>query len=108
MRAPRTPGFYGFIPDPMFERQIRKEAEYLDGMRTIAEPALSLIEELAPEQSGDYRDTLEVVVEGDGVNLASTDPAGNIIEWGSANNPPFAPIRRGVRAAGLRLDEESK
>lgn len=97
-----------FIPDPTFEGQLRQQAEYLDGMREVAAPALEAIRDAAPEQSGDYTDSLAIVVEGDGVNLASTDPAGNLVEWGSANNPPYAPIRRGVRAAGLRLDEQPK
>lgn len=48
-----------------------------------------------------------VVIESDqqGVRLVNTDYGGHLMEFGSANNPPHAPLRRGARAAGLRLDE---
>ena len=29
---------------------------------------------------------------------------GHLVEFGSVNNPPYAPIRSGVQAAGLRLE----
>jgi len=37
------------------------------------------------------------------VFLVNTDYAGHLVEWGSKNNPAHAPMRRGVRAAGLRF-----
>ena len=39
------------------------------------------------------------------VTLGNTNPFFHIHEWGSVNNPPYAPLRRAVRAAGLRLEE---
>lgn len=44
----------------------------------------------------------------DEVRLTNLDYAGHLIEWGSVNNPPHAPLRRGVQAGGLRLDENPK
>lgn len=37
----------------------------------------------------------------------NTDYAAAITEWGSVNNPPYAPLRRAVRAAGLALKEDT-
>lgn len=40
--------------------------------------------------------------------VTNDDPFFHLVEFGSANNPPYAPLRRGARAAGLRLDEQAK
>ena len=48
---------------------------------------------------------IEVVQEEGETLLANFDYAAAIVEFGSKNNPPHAPLRRGVRAAGLRLAE---
>lgn len=37
--------------------------------------------------------------------VGNTDFFFHLTEFGSANNPPYAPLRRGVLAAGLRLNE---
>lgn len=42
------------------------------------------------------------------VTVTSTDPDAHIIEWGSVNNPPYAPIRKAIRALGLRLREDRR
>lgn len=49
--------------------------------------------------------TVQVMVTPFGVVLANTDHGGHLMEWGSGNNPPAAPLRRGVRAAGLEVHE---
>lgn len=35
------------------------------------------------------------------------DPFGHLVEFGSVNNPAYAPLRRATRAAGLRLVQSS-
>lgn len=35
--------------------------------------------------------------------VGNTDIAAHLIEFGSVNNPPYSPLRRGVTAAGLRF-----
>jgi hypothetical protein len=40
------------------------------------------------------------------VRVGNTDPFFHLTEWGSVNNPPYAPLRSGVVNAGLRLDED--
>jgi hypothetical protein len=39
--------------------------------------------------------------------VGNTDFAAHLVEWGSVNNPAYSPLRRGVRAVGLRFDEAS-
>ena len=38
-----------------------------------------------------------------GSTVSSSDPAAVYIEFGSRNNPPFAPLRRGADEAGLKV-----
>ena len=40
--------------------------------------------------------------------LGNTDPFAHLIEWGSANNRPYAPFRRAARALGFRFKENAK
>jgi hypothetical protein len=64
--------------------------------RAVAAEAEPLTE---PERS------VKVVDQGRGVRVVNTSPDAVREEWGSALSEPRAPLRRGVRAAGLRLDE---
>lgn len=36
------------------------------------------------------------------------DIAGHLVEWGSINNPPYAPLRRGAERAGFRVKPAPK
>lgn len=64
------------------------------------------VERIAPRgQSGEYHESLEVDDDG---SVGTTDPFGHLVEWGSVNNRAYAPIRQGVRDAGLALHEESR
>lgn len=56
-------------------------------------------------RKGGTRETVVLQPTDDGARLVNTDHGGHLMEWGSKNNPPHAPLRRGVRAAGLRLEE---
>lgn len=40
-----------------------------------------------------------------GNRVIAGDPFWHLVEYGSVHNPPYAPLRRGVLAVGLRLDE---
>lgn len=65
-----------------------------------ARDVLAKAREAAPQRTGYYARHLVA----DGNRVTSTDPFGHIVEWGSRNSPPYAPLRRGVIAAGLRFD----
>jgi hypothetical protein len=75
--------------DPMLVAQVR---------RTAVDVAVS-VKRVAPDVTGYYKRHIRVQD-----NLViSDDPFGHLVEAGSVNNLPYAPLRRGARAAGLRL-----
>lgn len=41
-----------------------------------------------------------------GSRVEVRDWAWHLVEWGSVNNPPYAPVRRGVIMSGLRFADE--
>lgn len=45
----------------------------------------------------------EATARGQRVTVDSSDFAAHIIEFGSSNNPPYAPFRKAASALGLRL-----
>lgn len=96
-----------FRRDPDFEDELRKEPEFNDALAAEAEKVIGRAPQV-PRIMPRKPKALEVQRDEDGVALVNTDAGGHLAEWGSVNNPPYAPIRRGVRAAGLRLDEEAK
>lgn len=98
-----------FIPNPNFLKELGEQDEYRAALQEQAEGAKSEIEAIAPRgETGDYSRSIIVVDDGHSVTVGSADPFAHLVEWGSANNPPYAPLRRGTRAAGLRLEEEKK
>ncbi len=96
-----------FRPNPAFEAELRAAA--VPHLVAVANAVKTRVEvekhSIMPRKS-----TRPVVVEvsGDDVRVANTDHGGHLDEWGSVNNPPYAPIRRSVRALGLRLSERGK
>lgn len=78
-------------------------AAVLEGVaRQLVKPA---VEAVAPHgQTGMYHRSIRVIRNGDTVGIGSIDPFAHLVEFGSINNPAYAPLRRGIRAAGLRLD----
>lgn len=49
-----------------------------------------------PADAVEYEDTIRT----DGATLYTDDPAGHLIEYGSVNNPPYAPLRKAAEAVG--------
>jgi len=97
-----------YRPNPRFEAELARQPEFKAFMQGAAEESLAKARAAAPVGTGAYRDSLRVVSDEDGWRLESTDIAAHLIEWGSANNPPWAPLRRGVMAAGMWLMEEPR
>jgi hypothetical protein len=58
---------------------------------------------IAPANTGDYKSRFVVGEEHGAATLGNTDFAAHLIEFGSVNNPPYAPIRRAVLASGMRF-----
>lgn len=78
----------------------------LRGAREIA--ARAVVEHAGAGRSfGGVVPTYQILDVGDDTVSAGTNhPIGHIIEWGSKNNPPYAPIRRAVFSLGLKFEEE--
>ncbi len=95
-----------FIPDGDFIPELERSDETREALKGAGEAARARAEGMAPRIMPRNSSAIAVVEDDDGaVYLVNTDYGGHLAEWGSANNPPYAPLRRGVRAAGLRLDE---
>lgn len=98
-----------FVPDPRFLAELKTQEEHRQGLLEIAEGVVPIVESLAPRgDTGEYADSIEAFDDGQRVGITSTDFAAHLVEYGSANNPPYAPLRRGATAAGLRLKEDPK
>jgi hypothetical protein len=92
-----------------FEDQISREVGPRMALRKRAHVAKRFAIGAAPRgQSDDYVNSIDVIEINGRVYLRTNDFAGHMVEFGSVNNPPYAPLRKGVRAAGLRLDETPK
>lgn len=104
-----------FKPNPAFIASLRGQAATRLALEAEAERARAKAEAIAQQarvpwmpRKGNSGQTIVVDVDGRVVRLVNTDHAGHLQEWGSKNNPAHAPLRRGVRAAGLRLREHGR
>ena len=95
-----------YVPNPFFLAQLKAQREHMQGMAEIAESVKDAARDVAPERTGAYKDSLAVSQDGMRTAVITTDFAGHIIEFGSRNNPAYAPLRAGARKAGLRLEEK--
>src|SRR5690606_10829648 len=101
-----------FRPTPKFEAELREDPQYLRGLRELAQPAREAAEQASFHREPIYpvgRPHFTVDIVGDEVRLVNNDRGWAIDEFAapSRNHPAAAPLRRGVRAAGMRLAEES-
>jgi hypothetical protein len=96
-----------FVRNRSFERELVR-ARLRAVVETDVKPKVEALAQQAqaPWMQRQGQPLIVVEQDGDEVSLVNTDHAAHLTEWGSKNNPPHAPLRRGVRAAGLRLDEQ--
>lgn len=90
--------------NPLFDEEVRAQLEHQRGMRKITKGLAAIAARMAPHKTGYYRRR----VRARGTAVAAEDFAWHIVEFGSVNNPPYAPLRRGLRAAGVRFVKTSK
>lgn len=95
-------------PDPDFVKHMEEQPEYVEFLKSVAFQVKDVAEQLSPTKTHAYQRKFRVTVEGTEVRLGNFDPFAHLVEWGSRYNPPYAPIRRAVRAAGLGLREDPK
>ena len=91
--------------DPGFREELEATDEYQGGLARLAETVADAARRVAPERTGHYGRSIKVRRSDGKVYVATTDIAGHLIEFGSAKNPVYAPLRRGARAAGLRVSD---
>lgn len=101
-----------FVPNKKLPADLAKTAEYRAGLKDGAENVKRAAEAAAkavgaPWMPRSGHETIEVTEEGDEVYVVNTDHGGHLMEYGSKNNPPHAPLRQGARSAGLTVDENA-
>lgn len=95
-----------FRRNPLLEKQLEAEMKALGILRPHAGAAAAKAETFtrhAMPRSATRR-VVVGVVDGE-VAVINTNFGGHLEEWGLARTPVYAPLRRGVRAAGLKLRE---
>lgn len=89
-----------FKPNRRFESELERETAIRAYVLRRAEEAAVHTRAAAPSHTGYYKRHVEVHPTEKGARVASTDPAGNLIEWGSVNNIAYGPLRKGAELSG--------
>ena len=97
-----------YVPNPLFEEEVEAELEFKQGIHETAIKIAEIVKAFAPVRDskikrrlppGVYKRRIKAVLDG----VAVRDPFWHWIEFGTVKMAPRAPMRRGFRAAGLRL-----
>ncbi len=99
---------FRFKPNPNFAKQFALTPACRAMVNRAADAVEANAKQEVNDDTGHYGRSFERKQTPEGVVLGNKDFAAHIIEWGSVDNAPQAPLRNGSRAAGLRLDEKSK
>lgn len=94
-----------YIPNPRALIELVEEPEFGAGMGEIGEGVADAVRSAAPHRTGAYEESIFVAQDGPETVVGSEDFAAHIVEYGSRNNPAYAPLRTGARSAGVRLEE---
>lgn len=90
-----------FRRNPAAARELAQDDTFQAGLAKIAADAAEQVKAAAPTGgTGYYRRH----VRAHGTQIQLSDPFWHLVEFGSIHNIPYAPLRRGMHAAGLRLD----
>src|SRR5262245_59522217 len=95
---------FRFVPNPGYV--YAQDAEATPFFNGKAAEALRHAQRIARgfRRTGAYEASLAA----EGRRLLTDDPAGHLIEWGSVNNPPYAPLRRSIEAVGARFIDDGR
>lgn len=95
-----------FILNKDFGSELMEDEDFRAGLGNVQGQEIKRrASQLSPRNTGRTARSFVVVDEDGEIRVGNTDPFFHLTEWGSVNNPPYAPLRRAVTAAGLRLDE---
>lgn len=104
-----------FQPNPNFKAEMRRDPDLRRHVHKTADEVRDKAERLgaakgAPwmPRKGNPGRTYIVDDTAEGARVTNQEHGGHLVEWGSKNNPPHAPLRRAVRAVGLRLRDIGK
>lgn len=94
-----------YVPNPDFEREFNAEDDgYLEGpAKAVAAEANRIAPRIMPRDGGP---AVDVQTSYGDTYVVNRDHGGHLAEWGSKNNPPYSPLRRAVRALGLKFSAE--
>lgn len=93
-----------FVRNPAFLAELAHSAGVIAHLATATGVVAAAVRAIAPDETGYYKRR----VKARGTRVVAEDFGWHWVEFGSSNNPPYAPLRRGIRAAGLRLDVSAK
>lgn len=93
-----------YVPNPKFKRELDREPGVKRELADRADDAEVVARSIGLSLGGTGAYASSIASPGG--RLLTTDPAGHLIEWGSVNNPPYAPLRRAVQATGAHYVDE--
>jgi hypothetical protein len=87
--------------------ELRDTPEMNRTLKSVANRTAAAARAAAPDGGPHIgvRERIRAVQDDQGTRVEIFDVAGASIEFGSKNNPTYAPLRRGASAAGLHLRE---
>lgn len=98
-----------FVPNPAGIPEVEAGIAFEALLKEKAEDVKREAEAAAPDHTGYYKRRFRLGKVGKGYRVGNLDHwAAHLIEAGSVNNQPYAPLRRGAQAAGLHLRESPK
>ena len=98
----------GFKPNKNLKRNLMREPGFRADVMRKAQAVQGHAAALAPRKTGDFARSIKVEPTPEGARVYTDIWYGHWVEYGSKNQPPSAPLRRGAQAAGLRLEESGK
>lgn len=96
----------GFIANPGFIKELEVDPEtiqvYVDAADSVADEANKLRHRFMREEGAVLTRNYSSRVNLD-VYVVNVDPGGHMDEWGSVNNPAYAPLRTAVGNVGMKF-----
>lgn len=93
-----------FVPNPLATEQMERDPHFRFGMALVAQDVAGHVMSLGPRKTGAFRNSIDSESDGEQTVVRSTDIAAGFIEYGTVNNPAYAPFRRAIAAVGLRYE----
>lgn len=94
-----------FVPNPAAHQLLEQAQPMQTHLEDTARTVAGQVRRAGPlGETGNYRRSIRAR----GTRVVAEDFAWHLVEYGSVKNPPYAPLRRGVRAAGVRLVERPR